>query len=89
MAEKKIPMRMCVVCRVQKPKKELIRIVKTENGIVVDPSGKLNGRGAYICGEPECLARMKKQKALNRVFGEAVPDEVYAQVEELKGANKK
>ncbi|MCQ2387227.1 MAG: YlxR family protein [Clostridia bacterium] len=80
--EKKVPMRTCIVCKACKPKKELNRIVKTENGFVLDKTGKLNGRGAYICDNPECINKLVKQKALNRVFKENVPDSVYVNIVE-------
>lgn len=82
MAEKKIPMRMCVACKEMKPKRELLRIVKSGEEISLDLTGKKNGRGAYICDSPECIARLKKQKLLNKVFSTAVDDEVYAKIEE-------
>ena len=55
MADKKIPMRMCVACREMKPKKDLIRVVKTADGIRLDKTGKLAGRGAYVCNDKECV----------------------------------
>ncbi len=59
---KKIPMRMCITCRERLPKKELIRIVATEDGeVTVDPTGKMPGRGAYVCKNPECLEKAVKQ----------------------------
>ncbi|MBQ9104430.1 MAG: YlxR family protein [Clostridia bacterium] len=82
MAEKKIPMRMCIACKEMKPKRELLRIVKSGEEISLDLTGKKNGRGAYICDNPECIARLKKQKLLNKVFSTAVDDEVYAKIEE-------
>lgn len=82
MAQKKIPMRMCIACKEMKPKRELLRIVKSGEEISLDLTGKKNGRGAYICDNPECIARLKKQKLLNKVFSTAVDDEVYAKIEE-------
>ena len=82
MAEKKIPMRMCIACKEMKPKRELLRIVKSGEEISLALTGKKNGRGAYICDNPECIARLKKQKLLNKVFSTAVDDEVYAKIEE-------
>lgn len=82
MATKKIPMRMCTGCREMKPKKELIRVVKTSEGdIKLDTTGKLNGRGAYICKDKECLAKAKKINALARAFETNVPDEIYTKLE--------
>ena len=62
MKTKKIPMRMCVVTKEKYPKKELIRIVKTENGIIVDESGKINGHGAYLKKDKEVFEKAKKAK---------------------------
>ena len=55
MLPKKVPLRMCIVCKESKPKKELIRLVKNDNDIIVDFSGKLNGRGSYICDSIDCF----------------------------------
>ncbi len=82
MAEKKVPMRTCICCRQSKDKKELLRIVKTANGIVPDKTGKLNGRGAYICYDKSCLEKLRKTKALNRTFSCEVDEETYKRVEE-------
>lgn len=82
MSMKKIPMRMCTGCREMKPKRDLIRVVKTPEGeIKVDFTGKLNGRGAYICKDIECLEKAVKQKSLSRAFECPITDEIY---EELK-----
>ncbi|MGN0451167.1 MAG: RNase P modulator RnpM [Acutalibacteraceae bacterium] len=82
MGAKKTPARMCVGCREMKPKNTLIRIVKTPEGdIKTDPTGKLNGRGAYICKSSECLKRAQKIGALSRAFGTAVPEEIFTQLE--------
>lgn len=76
--QKKIPLRMCIACNEMKPKKELIRIVKSQSGdISVDLTGKAAGRGAYICKNADCFARLKKQKRLNRAFSCEVSEEVY------------
>ena len=75
---KKIPLRQCVGCGEMKSKKELIRILKTEEeGFVLDSTGKKNGRGAYICRNAECLKAARKSKGLDRSFKMAVSDEVY------------
>ena len=67
--EKHYPERMCVACRTMQPKKNLIRIVKTNEGkIFVDNTGKANGRGAYICNSKECFEKAIKTRALNRAF---------------------
>lgn len=60
-----------------KPKKEMIRVLKTEEGIILDTTGRKNGRGAYICPSAECLKRAKKTKGLDRSFKMAVPEEIY------------
>ena len=87
---KKVPMRQCVGCREMKPKKELIRVVKSPEGQVsLDFRGKLPGRGAYVCPDPACLAKARKSKALERAFETAIPAEVYDAMEaELRGADE-
>ncbi len=78
MMNKKIPLRQCVGCGEMKSKKELIRVLKTEEeGFVLDSTGKKNGRGAYICRSAECLKAAKKTKGLDRSFKMAVSDEIY------------
>lgn len=63
----KFPVRTCIACRESKPKKELIRIVRTpDNRVIVDPGGKTGGRGAYLCPKIECFDEMKKKKRLAR-----------------------
>ena len=80
---KKIPMRTCIACRGEKPKKEMLRIVKNAAGeIRLDFSGKLAGRGAYICNDPACVKKLSKARLLHKAFSADVPDEVYAQIEE-------
>lgn len=87
MVNRKTPMRMCIGCREMKPKAELIRIVKTpEDKIMLDSTGKLSGRGAYICKCSECLQKIEKINALAKSFSMKVEKEVYATLrEELKG----
>ena len=87
MGVKKVPMRMCTGCREMKPKKELVRIVKTPEGeIKLDATGKLNGRGAYICKDENCLLKAQKSNAIARAFEMSVSGEIYALLEkELKG----
>lgn len=78
---KSCPMRMCIVCRQMKPKKELLRIVHTANDeYKLDNTGKMNGRGAYICNSNECIAKCAKTKALNRAFKTNIDQEVYATI---------
>ena len=80
---KKLPQRTCIGCNEKKDKKDLIRIVKNkDNEILVDKTGKLNGRGAYICNNVECLEKLKKSKRLNKVFETNISDEIY---ESLRG----
>lgn len=76
--QKKIPQRQCMGCRERKAKKELIRVVRMTDGAVsLDFSGKLNGRGAYLCPDPECLKKAQKSKALERSLETPIPQEVY------------
>lgn len=76
--QKKIPMRQCLGCREMKPKRELIRAVKSPEGEVsLDFKGKAPGRGAYICPSRECLSKAIKTNALNRAFSMEIPAEVY------------
>ena len=79
---KKIPVRQCVGCREHRPKRELVRVVRTPEGTVsLDFSGKANGRGAYLCRRPECLQKAVRARALERAFGAQVPEEVIARLE--------
>ena len=78
MANKKIPMRQCIGCGQMKPKKEMIRVIKTaEDEIILDTTGRKNGRGAYICPESECLRKAIKCKGLERSFKMPIPKDVY------------
>lgn len=80
--QKKIPQRQCMGCRERKAKKELIRVVRTPEGNVqVDFSGKVNGRGAYLCPNPECLRKAQRIKSLERSLEIEIPEEVYARLE--------
>nr|WP_294492228.1 YlxR family protein [uncultured Mediterraneibacter sp.] len=84
--KKKIPMRKCVGCAEMKPKKELMRILKTENGeFLVDADGKKNGRGAYICRSVECFRKAVRSKGLERSFKQEIPQEVYDRLEKEMG----
>ena len=85
--QKKIPQRQCMGCRERKAKRELIRVVRGTDGTVsLDFGGKLNGRGAYICPQPECLIKARKAKSLERSLEVAIPDEVYERLEKEMGA---
>ena len=78
MANKKIPMRQCIGCGEMKPKKEMLRIIKTaEEEILLDTTGRKNGRGAYICPNSECLKKAVKGKGLERTIKMAIPKDVY------------
>ena len=80
--EKKVPIRTCIACKTAKPKKELIRVVKFNDEIKLDLTGKLNGRGAYVCNDETCIKKLKKQKLLNRTFSCQVEDSVYDKITE-------
>ncbi len=80
--QKKIPQRQCMGCRERKAKKELIRVVRTPEGAVcLDFSGKLNGRGSYLCPNLECLKKARKAKSLERSLEVSIPEEVYDRLE--------
>lgn len=80
---KKIPLRMCVGCREMKPKKELLRIVRSPEGEVsIDTSGKKSGRGAYVCYQEICLMRAIKQRQLDRALEVSVAAELTEQLKE-------
>ena len=82
MAEKKIPLRKCTGCGEMKPKKELIRVLKTaETEIVLDKTGKKNGRGAYLCNSLECFKQARKSRGLERSLQIKIPDEIYETLE--------
>ncbi|MBQ8625713.1 MAG: YlxR family protein [Agathobacter sp.] len=83
MVTKKVPMRQCVGCAQMKSKKDLIRVIKTpEEEIVLDISGRKNGRGAYICASMECLKNAQKRKGLERSLKVAIPEDVYESLEQ-------
>ena len=89
MKQKKIPLRKCTGCQEMKNKKELVRIVRSEEGeFSLDFTGKKPGRGAYICPNAECLEKAQKNKGLERSFKSAVPKEVYESLREelVKGS---
>lgn len=81
--QKKIPMRQCLGCREMKPKRELIRVVRSPEGnISLDFKGKASGRGAYICPDPNCLKKAVKARALERAFYAQIPPEIYEKLNE-------
>ncbi len=82
MTTKKTPLRMCIACRQLFEKKEMLRVVKSENKIFLDFSSKASGRGAYVCDNPDCIKKLKKQKLLNKVFSCMVDDGIYSAIEE-------
>ena len=87
---KKIPMRMCVGCREMKPKRELIRVVRSQDGnVTVDFTGKAAGRGAYVCRSVECLERAIKTRGLDRELEHKIEDTVFLQLkEELQAGDR-
>lgn len=91
--EKKIPMRQCLGCREMKPKRELVRVVRSPAGkISLDFRGKAPGRGAYVCPSTDCLKKALRSKALSRSLGVEIPPEIYdtlaAQMEEADGTGE-
>ena len=83
---KKIPLRQCIGCSEMKSKKEMIRVLKTtEDEIVIDATGRKNGRGAYICPSMECFKKAVKSKGLERSLKMAIPKEVYEALEKEMG----
>ena len=82
MQTKKVPMRKCTGCGMQKPKRELIRVVLNKEGeISLDATGKKPGRGAYLCLDAQCLKRARKSRRLERAFSCKIPEEIYARLE--------
>lgn len=80
---KKIPLRQCVGCGEMKSKKELVRVIRTAEGdIVLDITGKKNGRGAYLCHSADCMKKARKNKGLERSLKTNIPDEIYGKLEE-------
>lgn len=80
---KKIPLRQCIACRELKEKREMLRVTKqTDGNIFLDFSGKANGRGAYICDNPDCVKKLRKSRLLDKVFSCRVDEGVYAAIEE-------
>ena len=87
--QKKIPQRQCMGCRERKAKREMIRVVRGTDGTVhLDFSGKMNGRGAYVCPNAECLKKALRSKALDRSLEVTIPEEVITRLEkEMEGSN--
>ena len=88
--QKKIPQRQCMGCRERKPKRDMIRVVRgTDGNVSLDFGGKMNGRGAYLCPNPDCLKKAIRSKALDRSLEVAIPEDVYARLEkEMEGAHE-
>ena len=87
--QKKIPQRQCMGCRERKNKRDMIRVVRSPEGAVsLDFGGKLNGRGAYLCPNPECLKRAIRSKALDRSLEVTIPEDVYARLEKEMEAQR-
>ena len=83
MQMRKVPMRMCTGCGQMKPKRELVRVVKSQDGeIALDLTDKKAGRGAYVCRDIECLQKARKARRLEKAFSCRIPDEVYDRMEE-------
>ncbi len=87
--QKKIPQRQCMGCRERKSKRDMIRVVRTTEGAAtLDFSGKLNGRGAYVCPDIQCLRKAMKSRALERCLEVPIPQEVYDRLEkEMEAVN--
>lgn len=82
MSVKKIPLRQCIGCGEMKSKKEMIRVLKTaQEDILIDATGRKNGRGAYLCPSKECLKKAIKSKGLERSFKMAISKEIYETLE--------
>ena len=82
MSMKKVPLRQCIGCGEMKSKKEMLRVIKTaDEEILLDATGRKNGRGAYLCPSMECMKKAVKSKGLERSFKMAIPKEVYDALE--------
>ena len=82
MTTKKTPLRMCIACRQLLEKRDMLRVVRSENRIFLDFTSKASGRGAYVCNNPDCVKKLKKQRLLNKIFSLSVDDEIYNAIEE-------
>ena len=84
MTVKKVPLRRCAGCNEQKPKKEFVRVVRTPEGeIRLDTTGKMNGRGVYLCPKAACLKKARKAKRLERSLEVEIPDEIWDSLEAM------
>ena len=87
--QKKIPQRQCMGCRERKNKRDMLRVVRgTDGEVSLDFSGKLNGRGAYVCPDPECLKKAIRSKALDRSLEVTIPEEVYDRLQKEMEGNR-
>lgn len=78
---KQKPERTCIACNTQKEKQELLRVVKSKDGVIeVDLTGKKNGRGAYLCKNEDCLNKLIKSKRLEKSFDTKISDEIYENI---------
>lgn len=79
---RKVPVRQCIGCGEKKSKRDMIRVLRTtEETIILDATGRKNGRGAYLCGNPDCLKKAVKSKGLERALKTVIPHEVYENLE--------
>lgn len=87
---RKIPMRQCIGCREMKDKREMIRVIKTpEDELVIDKTGRQNGRGAYLCPDIACFVKARKNHGLEHSLKMKIPPEIYESLEkELEGRNE-
>ena len=72
---KQIPQRICIVCRQKSDKRHLLRLVRTPQGVMIDPTGKQQGRGAYVCDNPDCRQRVASTAILNKALKTILTDE--------------
>lgn len=79
---------MCIACRQLYEKRSMLRIVRSDNKIFLDLTSKASGRGAYICDNPDCIKKLKKQRILNKVFSCPVDEEIYNAIEEAYFGSK-
>lgn len=87
--KRKVPLRMCVVCREMKPQKELVRIVLTQQGYEVDLTGKKNGRGYYVCTAEECVNKLEKPKYAAGLFKNGITEEQIGIIKETAAQRRK
>ena len=82
---KHVPERKCISCGKHLPKAEMIRVVRTTEGVpIIDRSGKADGRGAYLCGSKECFVSAKKARRLDRALSVKIPESLYEEISEIR-----